>query len=51
MVQFLAVLIQTIQTSNVELAVFFNGSLEPQRMNEWIAAQQAVRRNVNQVSL
>ncbi|XP_071442772.1 constitutive coactivator of PPAR-gamma-like protein 1 homolog [Hetaerina americana] len=49
MVQFLAVLIQTIQTSNVELAVFFNGSLEPQRMNEWIAAQQAVRRNVNQV--
>ncbi|KAG8233956.1 hypothetical protein J437_LFUL014165 [Ladona fulva] len=49
MVQFLAVLIQTIQTSHVELAVFFNGSLEPQRMNEWIAAQQAVRRNVNQV--
>ncbi|XP_069703261.1 constitutive coactivator of PPAR-gamma-like protein 1 homolog isoform X1 [Periplaneta americana] len=49
MVQFLAVLIQTVQTSHIELAVFFNGCLEQQRMGEWIASQQEVRKKINQV--
>ncbi|KAJ4439651.1 hypothetical protein ANN_07779 [Periplaneta americana] len=51
MVQFLAVLIQTVQTSHIELAVFFNGCLEQQRMGEWIASQQEVRKKINQGSL
>uniref|UniRef100_T1INJ6 Constitutive coactivator of PPAR-gamma-like protein 1 n=1 Tax=Strigamia maritima TaxID=126957 RepID=T1INJ6_STRMM len=49
MVQFLAVLIQTIESNNMELAVFFNGSLETQRMNEWIELQQKERKKMNQV--
>ena len=49
MVQFLAVLIQTIQNNNIELAVFFNGSLESQRMQEWIRMQQDERKKISQV--
>lgn len=49
MVQFLAVLIKTVQTSHIELAVFFNGCLEQQRMAEWVASQQEVRKKINQV--
>ncbi|KAK7793934.1 hypothetical protein R5R35_007700 [Gryllus longicercus] len=49
MVQFLAVLIQTVQTSYIDLAVFFNGCLEQQRMSEWVAAQLRTRQGINQV--
>lgn len=49
MVQFLSVLIQTIQNNNIELAVFFNGGLEPQRINEWIKIQLNDRKKINQV--
>lgn len=49
MVQFLSVLIQTIQNNNIELAVFFNGSLEPQRMDDWINDQLSDRKKINQV--
>ncbi|XP_066992640.1 constitutive coactivator of PPAR-gamma-like protein 1 homolog [Anabrus simplex] len=49
MVQFLAVLIQTIQTSHIDLAVFFNGCLEQQRMSEWVAGQLRTRQRINQV--
>lgn len=49
MVQFLSVLIQTIQSNNIELAVFFNGSLEQQRLDEWQRQQQVERRKVGQV--
>nr|CAD7417482.1 unnamed protein product [Timema cristinae] len=49
MVQFLAVLVQTVQSVNMELAVFFNGCLEQQRMCEWIIAQQRNRQKINQV--
>nr|CAD7458975.1 unnamed protein product [Timema tahoe] len=49
MVQFLAVLVQTVQSVNMELAVFFNGCLEQQRMYEWIIAQQRNRQKINQV--
>lgn len=51
MVQFLAVLIQTVQTSHIELAVFFNGCLEQQRMTEWIRSQQEARKKINQVQI
>ena len=49
MVQFLAVLVQTVQSSNIELAVFFNGALEQQRLNEWAKIQCDSRRNINSV--
>jgi hypothetical protein len=51
MVQFLAVLIQTVQTNHIELAIFFNGCLEQQRMAEWVASQQEVRKKINQVQV
>ncbi|XP_076310626.1 constitutive coactivator of PPAR-gamma-like protein 1 homolog isoform X2 [Tachypleus tridentatus] len=49
MVQFISVLIKTIQSNNIELAVFFNGGLEQQRMDEWVNKQQSNRKKVNQV--
>lgn len=49
MVQFLAVLVQTVQTNNIELAVFFNGSLELERMSEWVHQQYSLRRSISQV--
>lgn len=49
MVQFLAVLIQTVQNNNIELAVFFNGALEQQRLNEWSRQECSLRKNVNSV--
>lgn len=49
MVQFLSVLIETIQTGKIDLVVFFNGSLESERMREWVASQLKARQNINQV--
>ncbi|KAK3851415.1 hypothetical protein Pcinc_041934 [Petrolisthes cinctipes] len=49
MVQFLAVLMQTVQNNNIELAVFFNGALEQQRLSEWARRETALRKNVNSV--
>ncbi|XP_068208238.1 constitutive coactivator of PPAR-gamma-like protein 1 homolog isoform X4 [Palaemon carinicauda] len=49
MVQFLAVLIQTVQNNNIELAVFFNGALEQQRLSEWARQECSLRKNVNSV--
>ncbi|XP_013779600.1 constitutive coactivator of PPAR-gamma-like protein 1 homolog isoform X2 [Limulus polyphemus] len=49
MVQFISVLIKTIQSNNIELAVFFNGGLEQHRMKEWVKKQQSDRKKVNQV--
>ncbi|XP_064078326.1 constitutive coactivator of PPAR-gamma-like protein 1 homolog [Macrobrachium nipponense] len=49
MVQFLAVLIQTVQNNNIELAVFFNGALEQQRLSEWAKQECSLRKNVNSV--
>ncbi|XP_013788350.2 constitutive coactivator of PPAR-gamma-like protein 1 [Limulus polyphemus] len=49
MVQFISVLIKTIQSNNIELAVIFNGGLEQQRMDEWVNKQQSDRKKVNQV--
>ena len=51
MVQFLAVLIQTVQNNNIELAVFFNGALEQQRLNEWSRQECSLRKNVNSVGI
>lgn len=50
MVQFLAVLMQTVQNNNIELAVFFNGALEQQRLNEWVRQECSLRKNINSVS-
>ncbi|XP_013781328.1 constitutive coactivator of PPAR-gamma-like protein 1 homolog [Limulus polyphemus] len=49
MVQFLSVLIDTIHNNNIEVVMFFNGGLEPQRMDEWVKQQQADRKKINQV--
>lgn len=49
MVQFLAVLMQTVQNNNIELAVFFNGALEQQRLGEWARHECSLRKNVNSV--
>ena len=48
MVQFLSVLVQTMQNNNMEVAVYFSGALELPRMREWIARQYAQRRHINQ---
>lgn len=50
MVQFLSVLIETVQTGKIDLVFFFNGSLESERMGEWIATQLKARQNINFVS-
>lgn len=49
MVQFLSVLIETVQTGKIDLAFFFNGSLESERMQEWVATQLKARQNINLV--
>ncbi|KAG1664870.1 Constitutive coactivator of PPAR-gamma-like protein 2 [Nymphon striatum] len=47
MLQFLTVLVQTIHSNNIEVVVFFNGCLEPQRMEEWINQQKQDRHKIN----
>lgn len=49
MVQFLSVLIDTVQTGKIDLIFFFNGSLESERMREWVATQLKARENINLV--
>ncbi|XP_020294477.1 constitutive coactivator of PPAR-gamma-like protein 1 homolog isoform X2 [Pseudomyrmex gracilis] len=49
MLQYLAVLIQATEMSGLELVVFFNGSLEPLRNDEWIEQQLQMRAKVNNV--
>ncbi|XP_034241898.1 constitutive coactivator of PPAR-gamma-like protein 1 homolog [Thrips palmi] len=49
MVQFLSVLIETVQTGKIDLVFFFNGSLESERMQEWVATQLKARQNINLV--
>jgi len=49
MVQFLGSLVQTLHAHNLHLAVYFNGALEPPRMNEWVRTQLAARANIYQV--
>lgn len=49
MYQFILVLLQATEMQGVELAVFFNGSLEPSRRQEWIQNQLKVRLKVNNV--
>ncbi|XP_032680714.1 constitutive coactivator of PPAR-gamma-like protein 1 homolog [Odontomachus brunneus] len=49
MLQFLAVLIQAMEMSNLELAVFFNGCFESPRRADWVQNQLQVRAKVNNV--
>ena len=50
MLQFLAVLIQAMEMSGLEIAVFFNGCFEPLRRPDWVQHQLQVRAKVNNVS-
>ncbi|XP_050453694.1 constitutive coactivator of PPAR-gamma-like protein 1 homolog isoform X1 [Cataglyphis hispanica] len=49
MLQFLAVLIQAMEMSGLEIAVFFNGCFEPLRRADWIQHQLQMRAKVNNV--
>ncbi|RZF34450.1 hypothetical protein LSTR_LSTR013020 [Laodelphax striatellus] len=49
MVMFLSQFVNSLKKANIDLIVFFNGCIEPQRMNEWIQQQQRTRLKVNQV--
>ncbi|XP_011495096.1 PREDICTED: constitutive coactivator of PPAR-gamma-like protein 1 homolog [Ceratosolen solmsi marchali] len=49
MIQFLTIFIETSETAGLELAVFFNGSLEAPRRVEWINDQLDARLKVNNV--
>jgi hypothetical protein len=49
MVQFLSILCQQMAMSGIELVVFFNGSLESNRLGQWAALQQNTRQNVASV--
>lgn len=51
MLQFLAVLIQAMEMSGLEVAVFFNGCFEPLRRTDWVQHQLQVRAKINNVSL
>lgn len=41
---------QAVERGNIELAIVFNGTAEPQRLNEWIAEQTNVRQKVGMAS-
>ncbi|XP_011631086.1 constitutive coactivator of PPAR-gamma-like protein 1 homolog [Pogonomyrmex barbatus] len=49
MLQFLAVLIQAMEMSGLEVTVFFNGCFEPLRRADWVQHQLQVRGKVNNV--
>ncbi|XP_025831236.1 constitutive coactivator of PPAR-gamma-like protein 1 isoform X2 [Agrilus planipennis] len=49
MVQFLSLLMQAIERGNIELAIVFNGTSEPQRFSEWTAEQANIRQKVGLV--
>jgi len=49
MVQFLSTLIQNMQAHGIELVVFFNGCLEPERAEQWQQAQQSTRHRATSV--
>ncbi|XP_029668535.1 constitutive coactivator of PPAR-gamma-like protein 1 homolog [Formica exsecta] len=49
MLQFLAVLIQAMEMSGLEIAVFFNGCFEPLRRADWVQHQLQMRAKVNNV--
>jgi hypothetical protein len=50
MMQFLAIFIEASEAAGLELAVFFNGSLETPRQLEWINNQLDAQLKVNNVS-
>lgn len=49
MTSYLNSLIQACQAANMELVVFFNGSLESQKMNEWFASQSMEKKKVQSI--
>lgn len=49
MADFLDKLVSLAESANIELTVFFNGAIESQRMNEWIAQQKREYEKINRV--
>ncbi|XP_065201519.1 constitutive coactivator of PPAR-gamma-like protein 1 homolog isoform X3 [Planococcus citri] len=49
MADFVDKLVTLAENANIELTVFFNGAIESQRMNEWIAQQKREYEKVNRV--
>ncbi|KAI4461927.1 constitutive coactivator of peroxisome proliferator-activated receptor gamma [Holotrichia oblita] len=49
MLQFLTLLMHSIERGNIELAVVLNGTIEKSRMSEWIQEQASVRQKVGMV--
>ena len=49
MLEFLSVFFQSLQQANIHVAAFIDGTCDPNRKQEWIAAQLKVKQNVKQV--
>ncbi|XP_054722197.1 constitutive coactivator of PPAR-gamma-like protein 1 homolog [Uloborus diversus] len=49
MVDFLRTFFQVVNKRNIEITVFFNGALEPHRMNSWIEKQKTEKEKISQV--
>lgn len=49
MIAFLSILFTNCHHANLHMAVFFNGTIEPSRFNDWVKAQLKLKANVNQV--
>ena len=49
MLEFLSVFFQSLQQANIHVAAFIDGTCEPNRKQEWIAAQLKAKQNVKQV--
>lgn len=50
MSNFIKDLVRQLNNANIELIVFFNGAIEPQRMNEWILHQKENNKKIRSVS-
>lgn len=50
MSNFIKDLVRQLNNNNIELIVFFNGAIEPQRMNEWTLHQKENFKKIRSVS-
>lgn len=48
-IQFLALLMRTVERGNIELAIMFNGAMEPQRFEDWKLQQSQIRERASKV--
>lgn len=49
MSNFIKDLVRQLTNNDIELIVFFNGAIEPQRMNEWILHQKENSQKIRNV--